>query len=116
MKLIKKIARKILFSKKNQKPTKDSCIGGNDLDDKGLPKDEPIIFFTNPTGVNAAPSNIEIKPIDPIDQKISAKSKPKTLDAETKESQVKKPGRPKGSANTKKQAAPIKKNPAPKKK
>ena len=116
MKLIKKIARKILFSKKNQNANEASCIGGHDLDDKGLTKDEPIIFFSNTTAPNAAPANIEIKAIDPVDQKISANSKPKTVDTEAKKPQVKKPGRPKGSANTKKQAAPVKKNPSPKKK
>ena len=81
MKLIRKIARKILFKKKTK-------IGGYDLDDKTNAKeDEPIIWMTPTTSVNSTPKDIKITPANPADKTVS----PTTA--------AKKPGRPKGQVS-----------------
>ena len=83
MKLIRKIARKILFKKKTK-------IGGYDLDDKtNVKKDEPIIWMTPTTSVNSTPKDIKITPADSND--ISPKAKTATP--------ARKPGRPKGQVS-----------------
>ena len=60
IKLIKKMARKILFKKSPAK------LGGYDLDDKANAKeDKPIIWTTPTTSVNSKSSDIKITPSDP---------------------------------------------------
>ena len=83
MKLIKKIARKILFKKKTK-------IDGYDLDDKSIAKEEkPIIRMTPSTSVNSTPKDIKITPADSNNIAPKAKTAAPT----------KKPGRPKGQVS-----------------
>lgn len=83
MKLIRKIARKILFKKKTK-------IDGYDLDDQSIAKEEkPIIWMTPSTSVNSTPKDIKITPADSND--ISPKAKTTAP--------ARKPGRPKGQVS-----------------
>ena len=80
MKLLRKIARKILFKKKTK-------IGGHDLDDKtNVKEDKRLTWTTATTSVNSNSKDIKIVPATPKD--IVPKAKGSTPAA--------KPGRPKG--------------------
>jgi len=80
IKLIRKIARKILFKKKTK-------IGGYDLDDKtNVKEDKRLTWTTATTSVNSNSKDIKIVPANPKD--ITPKVKDSTPTA--------KPGRPKG--------------------
>jgi len=80
MKLIRKIARKILFKKKTK-------IGGYDLDDKtNVKEDKRLTWTTATTSVNSNSKDIKIVPANPKDITPTAKDPAPAA----------KPGRPKG--------------------
>ena len=106
MKLIKKIAIKILFKKKTK-------IGGYDLDDKtNVKQDKPIMWTTPTTSVNSKSSDIKITPSGPSKASPVAKSSPSV----DKVPQKKKAGRPKGASTPDKSKAQAPKKSPPNKK
>jgi hypothetical protein len=107
MKLIKKIARKILFKKSPAK------LGGYDLDDKAnVKEDKPIIWTTPTTSVNSKAADIKITPSDPSKASPVAKAAPSV----DKVPQKKKAGRPKGGSTSSKSNAQVPKKSPPNKK
>lgn len=73
--------------------------GGHDIDDKPQMKapnldPKPIISLQPTTSTNATPKDIKITPTDPVDRKPHV-DKPKIQNSD-KNSQIRKPGRPKG--------------------
>ena len=107
IKLIKKMARKILFKKSPAK------LGGYDLDDKAnVKEDKPIIWTTPTTSVNSKSSDIKITPSDPAKASPVAKSSPSV----DKVPQKKKAGRPKGASTPSKSNTQAPKKSPPNKK
>ena len=107
IKLIKKMARKILFKKSPAK------LGGYDLDDKANVKQDKQLTWTTPTtSVNSKSADIKIVPSDPTKASPIAKAAPLV----DKAPQKKKAGRPKsGPASDKSKAQAPKKSPPNKK-
>lgn len=106
MKLLRKIARKILFKKKTK-------IGGHDLDDKtNVKEDKRLTWTTATTSVNSKSSDIKITPSDPAKASPVAKSSPSV----DKVPQKKKAGRPKGASTPSKSNTQAPKKSPPNKK
>lgn len=107
IKLIKKMARKILFKKSPAK------LGGYDFDDKAnVKEDKPIIWTTPTTSVNSKSADIKIIPSDPSKASPVAKAAPSV----DKVPQKKKAGRPKGGSTSSKSNAQVPKKSPPNKK
>lgn len=108
MKLIKKLARKLLFSKKKQSPTPvfqaKPTTSANSIV-------EPVIKFEQPKiGGNDLDDKVKL-----TSQKPSINSKPKT-NATDQKPQAKKPGRPKGQSTKANPNTGSSKKPTPKSK